>query len=144
MRHEKFLQKLRWSVKLSRCHAMQPGTVLVNHLTAVLVIVDLIHLKPGLNRGHVTTLNRCVPHGKRACCSFFGRFTQIILDMMLNSGFVHGAIITISLVKQRNIFMTQDGLADHIKAMVCIRQNRFSSSFDRQLDERMKANTDLK
>lgn len=75
-------------------------TRLVNLLAIVLVVVQLMRLDPGVNRIHVTGLNRCVPHDKAAFDLFFGRSAQVILGVMWNSGFVDVAIIMIPPVEQ--------------------------------------------
>lgn len=69
---------------------------MVNHLIAVLVIVDLIRLSPGLNRIHVTTLNECIPHGESASCLIFGHSAHFNLGVMLNFGFVDVAAIAMT------------------------------------------------
>lgn len=101
----------------------------VNHLAAVLVIIDLARLSPGINRIHVTALNGRIPHEKTAYGSFFGRFAQEILGVMSNSDVVDVAIITIPPIDQWNVSMTQYELTNQIKAMICNNQNYFSTSF---------------
>lgn len=116
---------------------------LVYQLAAVFIIIDLMRLGPGMDRIDVTALNGCIPHSKSARRSFFGGFAQILLSIMSNSGFVDVAVITVPPVEQRNVSMTQKGLTNHIKAMICINQNNFSSSFYRQLNGRMGGHADL-
>lgn len=99
--------------------AIYPASCSVHYLSPVIIVIDRVSLRPGINGINVTALYLGVPCYEGSCHALFRRPLQILFRVLPRTDLIDVGVVLVPPVYQRNIPVAENSLSEDIKTMIC-------------------------